>query len=78
MLINDRAQRAENVESQPSNTQVQYEDPESTTARELVMARMTGKVLDPKRIGVKERAPTIGEFESRNTRRSGRGAGVNR
>jgi DNA replication regulator DPB11 len=63
------------VDSQPPSTQLQYEDPDSTEAREMVMARMMGKV--PPKTGLKEKAVTIGDFmdKSRTTRRNGRERG---
>ncbi|KUJ22125.1 uncharacterized protein LY89DRAFT_715108 [Mollisia scopiformis] len=75
MLVNGDRQRLENLDSQPSSTQVQYDDPESTTAREIVMARMNGEKIEPKRAGLKEKAATIGGAGARTTRRTARTPG---
>ncbi|CZR57313.1 related to S-M checkpoint control protein Rad4p [Phialocephala subalpina] len=39
LLVNGDKNEVEDMESQPPSTQLQYDDPESTTAREIVMAR---------------------------------------
>lgn len=77
MLVNGDKNEAENMESQPPSTQLQYDDPESTTAREIVMARSKGEKIDPKKIKPKERAVTVGDFApmGRTTRRAGRDRG---
>jgi DNA replication regulator DPB11 len=64
------------VDSQPPATQLQYEDPDSTEAREMVMTRMMGEKAPPK-TGLKEKAVTVGDFmdKSRTTRRNGRERG---
>lgn len=64
------------VDSQPPSTQLQYEDPDSTEAREMLMARMMGEKVQPKK-GMKEKAVTVGDFmdKSRMTRRTGRERG---
>jgi len=64
------------VDSQPPATQLQYEDPDSTEAREMVMARMMGDKAPPK-TGLKEKAVTVGDFmdKSRTVRRNGRERG---
>lgn len=65
-----------NVDIQPPSTQLQYEDPDSTEARKMVMARMLGETVVPKKKGLKEKAVTVGDFmdTSRTTRRTGKGS----
>ncbi len=72
MLVNGDRHSPKDLESQPSSTQLQYDDPDSTTAREMVMARMKGEKIDPKRMGMKEKTATISDFVPRTTRRMGR------
>jgi DNA replication regulator DPB11 len=52
------------LESQPSSTQLQYDDPESKEYKERVMARMLGEKVDPKtRKGLtKEKGLTLGDI----------------
>ncbi|KAI0999518.1 hypothetical protein K3495_g8679 [Podosphaera aphanis] len=49
--------------SQLSSTQLEYEDPDSTVARELVMARMRGEVIDLTKVRKFERKRTIGDVD---------------
>jgi DNA replication regulator DPB11 len=55
-LAEDGANSGPDDESQPSMTQMQYDDPESTEYKERVIARVTGSTIERK---AKERAPTI-------------------
>jgi DNA replication regulator DPB11 len=68
--------KEKDMDSQPPSTQLQYEDPDSTEAREMVIARMMGGKVQPKK-GMKEKAVTVGDFmdKSRTTRRTGRERG---
>ncbi|KAF8852303.1 BRCT domain-containing protein [Acephala macrosclerotiorum] len=77
LLVNGDKNEVENLESQLPSTQLQYDDPGSTTAREIVMARSKGEKIDPKKIGLKDRAVTVGDFApmGRTTRRAGRDRG---
>lgn len=77
LLVNGDKNEVENMESQAPSTQLQYDDPESTTAREIVMARSKGEKIDLKKIGLKERAATLGDFApiGRTRRRTGRDRG---
>ncbi|KAK6581471.1 hypothetical protein PZA11_006162 [Diplocarpon coronariae] len=70
MLLNgDRP--PEGVGSQPPATQLQYEDPDSTEAREIVMAKMRGEKVQ-KRSGMREKTITLGDIaeQPRATRRA--------
>ncbi|EKD19910.1 BRCT domain-containing protein [Drepanopeziza brunnea f. sp. 'multigermtubi' MB_m1] len=76
MLLNgDKAPAG--VERQPPATQLQYEDPESTEAREMVMAKMRGEKVQ-RRSGIKEKAITLGDVGQlgRPTRRAAAGRGL--
>jgi DNA replication regulator DPB11 len=75
LLLHGNGHVNKDVDSQPPSTQLQYEDPDSTEAREIVMARMMGETVQPKKSGLKEKAVTVGDFvdKSRTTRRTGRG-----
>ncbi|PBP25377.1 BRCT domain-containing protein [Diplocarpon rosae] len=73
MLLNgDRP--PEDVDFQPPATQLQYEDPDSTEAREIVMAKMRGEKVQ-KRSGIREKTITLGDIaeQPRPTRRAARG-----
>ncbi|PMD39147.1 hypothetical protein L207DRAFT_430560 [Hyaloscypha variabilis F] len=74
LLLHGSSHFNKDVDSQPPSTQLQYEDPDSTEAREIVMARMMGEKVQPKKTGLKERAVTVGDLTdtSRTTRRAGR------
>lgn len=74
MLLNgDKA--GEGVDSQPPATQLQYEDPDSTEAREMVMAKMRGEKVE-RRSGVRQKAVTLGNFgDSARVTRRGAGKG---
>jgi len=75
MLMNGDKFVGKDVDSQPPPTQLQYEDPDSTEAREMVMARMKGEKAQRK--GLKEKAVTIGDFvEKKKVTRRGRVAGL--
>jgi DNA replication regulator DPB11 len=75
LLLHGNGHLNQNVDSQPPSTQLQYEDPDSTEAREMVMARMMGQKVQPKKAGLKEKVVTVGDFRDkpRTTRRTGRG-----
>jgi DNA replication regulator DPB11 len=75
LLLHGNGHLNEDEDSQPPSTQLQYEDPDSTEAREMVMARMMGEKVQPKKTGLKEKTVTVGDFmeKSRATRRVGRG-----
>jgi DNA replication regulator DPB11 len=74
LLLHGSSHFNKDMDSQPPSTQLQYEDPDSTEAREIVMARMMGEKVQPKKTGLKERAVTVGDLTdtSRTTRRAGR------
>ncbi|KAE9372332.1 hypothetical protein N431DRAFT_483146 [Stipitochalara longipes BDJ] len=74
LLLHGNNHFNKDVDSQPPLTQLQYEDPDSTEAREIVMAKMMGEKVQPKKTGLKERAVTVGDLtdKSRTTRRAGR------
>jgi DNA replication regulator DPB11 len=76
LLLHGNGHLNEDEDSQPPSTQLQYEDPDSTEAREMVMARMMGGKVQPKKTGLREKAVTVGDFmeKSRATRRAGRGS----
>lgn len=65
------------IESQPPATQLQYEDPDSTEARQAVMAKMRGEKVQ-RRSGVREKAITLGDLGDvgRPTRRAAAGRGL--
>jgi DNA replication regulator DPB11 len=75
LLLHGNGAVNKDVDSQPPSTQLQYEDPDSTEAREMVMARMMGEKVQPKKYSLKEKAITVGDFmdRSRTTRRTGKG-----
>jgi len=74
LLLHGNNHFNKDVDSQPPSTQLQYEDPDSTEAREIVIARMMGEKVKPKKSALKERAVTVGDLTdtSRTTRRAGR------
>ena len=74
LLLHGNNHFNKDVDSQPPSTQLQYEDPDSTEAREIVMARMMGEKVRPKKSALKEKAVTVGDLTdtSRTTRRTGR------
>lgn len=76
MLLHSNGHLQNDVDSQPPSTQLQYEDPDSTEAREMVMARMMGEKVQSKKTGWKEKVVTVGDLmdTSRTTRRAGRGS----
>jgi DNA replication regulator DPB11 len=75
LLLHGNGPVNKDVDSQPPSTQLQYEDPDSTEAREMVMARMMGEKVQPKKYSLKEKTITVGDFmdRSRTTRRTGKG-----
>jgi DNA replication regulator DPB11 len=80
MLLNNADRDHGNTEdSQPPQTQIEYEDDDAIKARALVMARMNGENVDKRRTGMKVKAVTIGDFMDlsgagkRSTRRTGKG-----
>lgn len=74
MLMN-KDKPAEQEDSQPPATQLQYDDPDSTEARNIVMAKMMGEKIENRRSGLKEKAVTLGSYKEapRTTRRAARG-----
>jgi DNA replication regulator DPB11 len=76
LLMHGGGHVEKDVDSQPPSTQLQYEDPDSTEAREMVMARMMGEKVQPKK-GMKEKAVTVGDFmdKSRSNQRTRRERG---
>jgi DNA replication regulator DPB11 len=77
MLINGDRNINKDIDSQPPATQLEYDDPDSTEARNMLMARMMGEKLDTGRKAIKEKAVTVGDFveKPRTTRRSGKERG---
>lgn len=64
MLLNgDRTLMTNNDENNLPSTQLQYEDPDSTVARELIMARMRGEVVDVEKLKVLKKKETVGIFD---------------
>jgi hypothetical protein len=63
MLLNNADRDHGNTEdSQPPQTQIEYQDDDAIKARALVMARMHGENVDKRRSGMTEKAVTIGDF----------------
>jgi len=58
---NDRNMQ-QDVDSQPPATQLNYEDPESVTYKERMMARMKGEKIEGRRILTKEKSVTLGDI----------------
>ena len=52
----------QDVDSQPPATQLNYEDPESVTYKERMMARMKGEKIEGRRILTKEKSVTLGDI----------------
>ncbi|RKF79060.1 S-M checkpoint control protein rad4 [Golovinomyces cichoracearum] len=63
MLINGDRTLTNNDENNPPSTQLQYEDPDSTVARELIMARMRGEIVDVEKLNIMNKKETVGIFD---------------
>lgn len=79
MLLNgDRAWIPENDNNNLPSTQLGYDDPDSTVAREVIMARMRGEVVDFEMVKKHESKRTLNAFDnskimaSKNRKRSRR------
>jgi DNA replication regulator DPB11 len=76
MLINGDRNMGKDIDNQPPATQLEYDDPDSTEARNMLMARMMGEKFDTARKATKEKAVTVGDFvEKSRTTRSGKERG---
>ncbi|RKF79785.1 S-M checkpoint control protein rad4 [Golovinomyces cichoracearum] len=63
MLINGDRTLTNIDENNLPSTQLQYEDPDSTVARELIMARMRGEVVDIEKLKILNKKETVGIFD---------------
>ncbi len=77
MLMEGDKYTGKDVDSQPPPTQLQYEDPDSTEAREMVMAKMKGEKVEKKRGRPLKKSATMGDFniKPRAMRKTGRDKG---